>query len=51
MTKKNMIEGIVIISVLAWIPLSIITFYVSDVRLDIKLLIAAGFSFLGLLIF
>lgn len=49
--KERFLEGLGLAACVAWIPLSIASFYMSDVSADIKLAIAAGASFIALLIF
>jgi len=51
MNKKPILDWLGLISCLAWIPLGIAAFYVSSVTADIKLAIAAGASFIAMLIF
>ncbi len=51
MLNKKIKDGFIVFISLAWIPLSILSFYFSEVRLDIKFLIAACVSICAMLIF
>lgn len=51
MNKKCALGWLGLVSCLAWIPLSITAFFMSPVTTDIKLAIAAGASFITMLIF
>ncbi len=49
-TKKEFFDLLIIITALLWIPLGVFAFFISDTPINVKLLVASGFSFAVLLV-